>query len=62
MGCTIPKEKKVNYIITQDKSKTEFAQYLHSCAFSPAISTFQKIINKGNVITWPGIDTSNFKN
>ena len=37
------------------------ARYLHACAFSPAISTFQKAINKGFFITWPGIDTLNFK-
>jgi hypothetical protein len=51
----------INYIITRDKSKTELAQYLHGCAFSPVISTFQDCINKGNFITWPGIDNLNFK-
>ena len=52
---------KVNYIITRDKSKTELAQFLHATAFSPRISTFQKSINKGNFITWPGIDELSFK-
>ena len=51
----------MNYIISQDKDKTELAQYLHGCVFSPVISTFQKCIKKGNFISWPGIDNLNFK-
>ena len=51
----------INYIITRDKSKTELAQYLHACAFSPVISTFQACIQRGNFVTWPGIDNLNFK-
>ena len=51
----------MHYIIYRDKSKTELAQFLHSYAFSPSISTFQKSINKGNFITWPGIDGLSFK-
>jgi len=39
--------KKTNYIIRQDQNKTELAQYLHACAFSPAISTFQYAIKNG---------------
>lgn len=50
----------VNYIITKDKSKSELAQYLHSAAFSPTISTFQKAINNGIFLTWPGIENINF--
>ena len=42
--------QKMNYIITRDKSKTELAQFLHGCAFPPAILTFQTAINKGNFI------------
>ena len=60
MDVPFPKDK-VNSIITRDKSKTELAQNLHGCAFSPAISTFQKSVNNGNFITWPGIDTLNFE-
>ena len=55
------KINQVNYIIAKDKSKSDLAKYLHGCAFSPVISTFQKCINKGNFITWPGIDDINFK-
>ena len=51
----------MNFIIRKDKSKTELAQYLHASAFSPAISTFQTSINKGNFISWPGIQDLNFK-
>ena len=52
---------KVNYIIQKDQSKVELAQYLHGCAFSPSISTFQTAINRGNFITRPGIDEMKFK-
>ena len=52
---------KLNYIIQKDKSKLESAQYLHDCAFSPAISTFQECVNRGNFITWPGIEEVKFK-
>ena len=53
--------QSINYIISKEKSKTELAQYLHACAFSPVVSTFQQCIKKGNFITWPGIDDINFK-
>ena len=52
---------KVNYIIQKDQSKVELAQYLHGCAFSPSISMFQTAINRGNFITWPGIEEIKFK-
>ena len=51
----------INYIVTTDKNKSDLARYLHACAFSPVISTFQKCINRGNFITWPNIDNLNFK-
>ena len=53
---------KINYIVQKEKTKYELAQYLHACAFSPAVSTFQKAIKNGHFITWPGISTINFKN
>lgn len=52
---------KINYIIQRDKTKSDLAQYLHACAFSPVISTFQKCIRKGNFISWPGINDLNFE-
>ena len=60
MGCSFPSTQgKLDY--TKDKSKHDLGQYLHGCAFSPVISTFQTAINKGNFITWPGIDDLKFK-
>ena len=53
--------EKMNIIIRRDKTKSELAQYLHACAFSPALSTFQKSIRKGHFITWPGITNINFE-
>ena len=51
----------MSYIVTKDKTKTELAQYLHACAFSPAISTFQEYIKRGKFVTWPGIGNLNFQ-
>ena len=50
-----------NYILTLDKSKYELAQYLYGCLFAPAIPTLEAAIRKGNLQSWPGIDTINFK-
>ena len=49
----------VNYIIIKVMNKTELAQYLHRCAFSPVSSTFQDCRRRGNFI--PGINTLNLK-
>ena len=56
-----PDINKINYIISKDKSKTELAQYLHGCAFSPSLSTLQAAVKKGNFISWPGLEDLNFK-
>ena len=31
-------------------------EFLHKCAFSPFLSTFQRAIRKGHFQSWPGID------
>ena len=54
-------EHTINVMVHKKKSKLELAQYLHACAGSPVISTFQKVISNGNFITWPGIEKDNFK-
>ena len=36
------------------------AEYLHKCVSSPSLVTFQKTINKGHFITWPGTSDINF--
>ena len=53
-------EHTTNFILHKNKRKLELAQYVHACAGSPVISTFQKAINNGNFIAWPGIDKLNF--
>ena len=50
-----------NAIIQKNLPQTHLAQYLHACAFSPAIKTFQKAINNGQFITWPSIEKLNFE-
>ena len=52
---------KINYIISKNKNKTELAQYLHGCAFSPTLSTLQKAVKRGNFLSWPGIEDLNFQ-
>ena len=54
------KMNSLYYIITEDKTKTKLARYLHVTAFSPSISIFTKAVQNGNFVTWPGIDTLNF--
>ena len=48
-------------VIRKDKTKTELAEYLHKSAFSPSLSTFQRAIRKGHLLTWPGIEDINFE-
>ena len=54
-------EATCNYILTLNKSKYELAQYLYGSLFAPAISILEAAIRKGNLISWPGIETINFK-
>ena len=54
-------KENVNMIIRRDKTKTDLAEYLHKCAFSPSLSTFQRAIRKGHFLTWPGINDINFE-
>ncbi len=35
--------------------KTELINYLHACCFSPTKQTFIKAIQKGNLVTFPGL-------
>ena len=49
-----------NAIIRQDQTKTELANYLHACAFSPALPTLQKAVSNNNFVTWPAIKSINF--
>ena len=43
----------MNYIIFNNKTKTEMAQYLHAALSSPCIKTLEKAIAKGNLLSWP---------
>ena len=55
-----PSLQTVNAIIRKDQTKSELAQYLHACAFSPPISTLHKAIRARHLITWPGITDISF--
>ena len=52
----------INYIIQKDQPKFKLASYLHACLFSPFLSTLQKAIQQGNLLTFPNINNINFKN
>ena len=60
MGIPPSKELKINAIIRKNMAVHKLANYLHACAGSPTLSTFQAAIKKGNFLTWPNIDNINF--
>ena len=51
----------VNALIAQDKTKSQLADYLHACLFSPCISTLKKAIKHKFLLTWPGIEFLHFE-
>ena len=53
-------QQTVNALIHINKTKSQLADYLHACLFSPYPSTLQEAIQKNFLITWPGIDKINF--
>ena len=52
---------KINAIVRKDKTKSEFTDYFHACAFSPVLPIFHQAICNQNFVTWPSIDTINFE-
>ena len=56
-----PTYATLNAIVRKNQTKTELGDYLHACAFSPALPTFQKAICNNNFVTWPGITEINFE-
>ena len=48
-------QQSVNVITRKDKTKNYLAEYFHKCIFSPSISTFQREILQGHLLSWPGI-------
>ena len=50
-------QQSIKVIIFRDKTKYELAEYLYKCAFSPSLVTFQKAINKGNLLPGRGLMT-----
>ena len=55
------KEHKANIIIRKDKTKMELIQWLHASCGSPNASTFINAVQKGNFLTWPGLNVSLIK-
>ena len=55
-----PKTINLNARIRKNTAVHKLANYLHACAGSPALTTFQAAIKKGNFLTWPNIENINF--
>ena len=51
----------LNVVIAKNKTMHDLANFLHACAGSPTLGTFQKAIDNGNFITWPNINNINLK-
>ena len=51
----------INILTTRDKRSHELANFLHACAGSPTIRTFQDAINNNFLATFPGIGKLNMK-
>ena len=58
---TTRQSNSINLLTARDKSSHELANFLHACAGSPTIRTFQDAINNNFLATWPGIDKLNMK-
>lgn len=53
--------QQANVIIRKDQTKLELASYLHGCAFSPTLLTFNFARRKNFLHSWQGIKELNFE-
>ena len=53
--------QKLNILTTRDKTSYKLANFLHACAGSPTIKTFQQAIKNNFFATWPGIHKLDMK-
>ena len=51
---------QANAILKKKLPKHYLADYLHACAFSPTLPTFNKVIKNGQFLSWPSIEKINF--
>ena len=51
---------QANAIIQKKLSKQYLADYLHACAFSSTLPTFNEAIKNGQFLSWPSIEKINF--
>ena len=49
------KHERANIIIQQDRTKSEYAAYIHACLYSPATSTLLRAIRNSFLVGFPGI-------
>ena len=55
-----PLKQHMNVIIKLDGNKSELADFIHGCLFSPCPSTLMKAVRNKHFLSWPGIDKINF--
>ena len=60
-GTNTSTTHKLNILTSWDKPSFELANFLHTCAGSPTIRTFQHAINNNFLDTWSGINKLNMK-
>ena len=49
------KHENANIILQQDRTKSDYATYIHACMYSPAKSTLLQAIKKGYLVGFPGV-------
>ena len=49
------KHESANIILQQDRTKSDYATYIHACMYSPAKSTLLQAIKKGYLVGFPGV-------
>ena len=57
---TNPIQQHMNVIIKLDKTKSELADFIHGCLFSPCPSTLMQAVRNKHFLSWPGINSINF--
>ena len=59
---TLFEQYNINYIVQKKKIKHELAAYYHVVLCSPTISTLMMAIERGNLISWLGVNQLSFDN
>ena len=50
-----PTDKKILLVIKKKQTRLDLVRYLHAACFSPVKSTWLKVIQNNNFLTWPAL-------